>query len=795
VDRRALFAGLDAKTVTSCNAASPAPEYFTRSTAQALKAMAIGLLFSGHFYFFCIDGEGIIRQCGEMAVMTFLVVSGMGLTKSYGFNRCGVRFIRRRLSVIFIPLWPVLAAVYLLDFTLLDQTYPWSEIMLSFAGIIKKAPPNAALWFIPFVLYLYGAFFLISYIPVSHLAKCVLLILTSFGTTVLITRVPVLSDHFGGWTTYTFAFPLSVCLMAGRRVFIDRLQLLSRRFGWALVLLWAAMAGMFVAMPVGRTLFFVAFIAISIFYLDQIRLVPRFVRFIGEHSYEIYLVHFPLLVSYGWVMGREPLVFFFTLYCVCVLLLAIALKTGSHLTARRIGVGVGQHHHARFASRFPAASSSNECVSRPVHEMRQNTAAARMPKIMHILTRLDMGGSAQNTLLNCRELAHRYETVLVHGLAGESRMSASEQAAVEQLKHSARKRGARFVPMRSLVRRIHPFWDLVALLRLWWVIRRERPDLVHTHTSKAGILGRMAAQLAGIPRVVHTPHGHVFSGHFGRFRSALFLALERWFARCTDRTVALTGGERRDYVELAIGRPGTVCTIHSGVDVGAFAEPPADPAERKRAIGLDPDRRLVGFVGWLLPVKGPQHLLNAMARVWEEHANVDLVFVGRGELEGALGAQASFSGHGDRVHFLGWREDVRAIMPLFDLFVLPSLNEGMGRVLVEAMAAGRPVVASRTGGIPDLVRHGRNGLLVTPQNELELAESISLVLGNPALADRMGDAGRVVCREFSLDAMTARLDRLYTELLAPEMPGTAPPATAPSRRPSGAPGEECSPTG
>jgi glycosyltransferase involved in cell wall biosynthesis/peptidoglycan/LPS O-acetylase OafA/YrhL len=770
-------------------------DYFTRSTAEALRAIAILFLVSGHFYAFCIGGTLLIREGGEWGVMTFLIVSGMGLTKSYDFSRCGSQFIRSRLSRIFIPLWLTLPAFYLLDLSLLDKAYPWHEIILSLAGILKKAPPNAALWFIPFILYLYGVFFLISNTPASMPAKCVLLVLTSFGTTALITRVPVLSDYIGGWATYTFAFPLSVCLMAGRRVFINRLQLLSRRFGWVLALLWVAMAGLFVAMPVGRTLFFVALIAISIFYLDQIRSIPRFVRFIGEHSYEIYLVHFPLIVSYGWVIGKEPPALFFTLYCLCVLLLAIALKKGSHLTARLMGVGVGQHHHALLASRLPAASSSNPCVSRPVFEMRLNTAAVPMPKILHILTRLDMGGSAQNTLLTCRELAHRYETVLVHGLAGESRMSESEQAAVEQLKHSAGKRGARFVPMRSLVRRIHPFWDLVALLRLWWVIRRERPDLVHTHTSKAGILGRMAARLAGVPCVVHTPHGHVFSGHFGRIRSALFLALERWFARCTDRTVALTGGERRDYVELAIGRPETVCTIHSGVDVGAFAEPPADPAERKRALGLDPDRRLVGFVGWLLPVKGPQHLLNAMARVWEEHANVDLVFVGRGELEGALGAQASFSGRGDRVHFLGWREDVRAIMPLFDLFVLPSLNEGMGRVLVEAMAAGRPVVASRTGGIPDLVRHGRNGLLVTPQNELELAESISLLLGNPALADRMGDAGRVVCREFSLDAMTARLDRLYTELLAPEMPGTAPPAKAPSRRPSGAPGEECSPTG
>ena len=230
-------------------------DYFTLSTAHALRALALVFLLAGHFYLFCVGGTGLIGQGGEWAVMTFLIASGMGLAKSYDFSQCGRKFIQRRVSRVMVPLWLILPVFYLLDLFVLDKTYPWHEIALSFAGIIKKSPPNATLWFIPFILYLYGVFFLISNTPASMLAKCVLLVLTSFGTTVLITRVPVLSEYFGGWTTYTFAFPLSVCLMAGRRVFINRLQLLSRKFGWVLVLLWVAMAGLFVAMPVGRTLF------------------------------------------------------------------------------------------------------------------------------------------------------------------------------------------------------------------------------------------------------------------------------------------------------------------------------------------------------------------------------------------------------------------------------------------------------------------------------------------------------------------------------------------------------------
>jgi glycosyltransferase involved in cell wall biosynthesis len=391
-----------------------------------------------------------------------------------------------------------------------------------------------------------------------------------------------------------------------------------------------------------------------------------------------------------------------------------------------------------------------------------------MKKIMHIITRLDMGGSAQNTLLTCREMAGTYETLLVHGLAHESRMSAAERRRLEEATCAAGERGVRFVPVGSLVRRISPVRDVVAFLALLWRIWREKPDIVHTHTSKAGILGRLAARMAGVPHIVHTPHGHVFNGHFGRVAAGLFLILERFFARFSEKIVALTAGEKRDYVDLGVARAEDIPVIPSGVDLGDYAGEVQDRTAEKMALGLDPGKRQVGFVGWLLPIKGPAYLLNAMTSVWREHPDVELVFVGHGALDHALRAQASFAGCTDWVRFLGWREDIPRIMPLFEVFVLPSLNEGMGRVLVEAMAAGRPIVASRVGGIPDLVRHGENGLLVPPRDDGTLAESISLLLSNPALAARMGARGRARCHEFSLPAMVAALDALYREILAPD---------------------------
>lgn len=376
-----------------------------------------------------------------------------------------------------------------------------------------------------------------------------------------------------------------------------------------------------------------------------------------------------------------------------------------------------------------------------------------------------MGGSAQNTLLTCLGLTERYDLVLVCGLSHESKMTDWEKQSVDMAIRKIEDGGVKVILIPSLVRKIAPVQDFRSFFSLWRLMIREKPTIVHTHTSKAGILGRLAAKIAAVPIIVHTPHGHVFYGHFGSISSKLFLLLERLFACITDCLVALTEQERKDYIKLSVIDPENVVAIHSGVKIDRFFSARVDVEKKKRALGLNPKAPVVGTVGWLLAIKGPMNLLKAMGRVWEKHPEVELVYVGKGELQEALEAQAFKMGVFEKVRLLGWRDDIEEIMLILDLFVLPSLNEGMGRVLVEAMAAGRPIVATEVGGIPDLVKHKETGLLVPPGNDQALAEAILQVLMDPDRAREMGEKGKAGCYRFSLQSMLDDVESLYYNLL------------------------------
>jgi len=387
-------------------------------------------------------------------------------------------------------------------------------------------------------------------------------------------------------------------------------------------------------------------------------------------------------------------------------------------------------------------------------------------KVIHIITRLDMGGSAQNTLDTCLCLDPlKYDVLLIHGLSLESDMTEREKKSVERKIESARSRNVRVISLDDLVRRIDLFKDLKTFLSLWQILRHERPVIVHTHTSKAGFLGRLAAWLAGVPIVIHTPHGHVFYGHFGPVGSKYFLALEKFVSKITHRLIALTEQERLDYQNFAVVPPEKLSTIHSGVKLDRYLNRQVDGNRKREFLGFGDNDIVIGFVGWLLPIKGVMHLLKAMEIICSKYPHARLAYVGKGGLEKDLKAETKRLGLTANIKFLGWRDDIEKIMPLFDIFVLPSLNEGMGRVLVEAMAAARPVVASDVGGIPDLVKPGESGILVPPGDAQALAAGIMRLIDQPEVAHKMGQLGRRRSRNYRLKTMIQKIEDLYEELL------------------------------
>jgi len=387
-------------------------------------------------------------------------------------------------------------------------------------------------------------------------------------------------------------------------------------------------------------------------------------------------------------------------------------------------------------------------------------------KVIHIITRLDKGGSAENTFLTAKGLnKERYDVILVKGLSLESNMAEDEVRAVEESVKEVEREGVRIITVPGLVRRVHPFCDVRALAALTRILRRERPQIVHTHTSKAGLIGRVAAFMARTPVIIHTPHGHIFYGYFGRVTTCIFVIIERLLAKITDKIITLTNQEGLDHIRFKIASPAKFATIHSGVDIQKFITTKSNVNRLKRSFGIKAEALVVGSVGRLVPIKGHRYLIFAAPKILKEVPEVKFVLVGDGYLRPESERLARTLSVREAFLFLNWRSDIPQIMGMFDLFALPSLNEGMGKVLVEAMAAGKPVVASNTGGIPDLIIDGDNGILVCPEDIDQLSEAIIKLLKDEKIRREMGGRGRVIAKRYSIDSMVKQIDALYVELL------------------------------
>jgi glycosyltransferase involved in cell wall biosynthesis len=379
-------------------------------------------------------------------------------------------------------------------------------------------------------------------------------------------------------------------------------------------------------------------------------------------------------------------------------------------------------------------------------------------RVLRIIARLNVGGPAIHaTLLTDGLDPARYETRLVTGA------TTAEEGDYLALHRRTPPPGLVEVP--ALGRAISPLRDFQAYRRLVRIIRDYRPDIVHTHTAKAGLLGRLAAWRCQVPVIVHTFHGHVFHGYFSRFKEATFVQLERWLARVTSRLVTVSDQVRDEILARGIGRADQFDVVRLGFDLTAFLTCHKRTGEIRNELQLTPATPLVGIVARLVPIKAHEVFLDMAEAVARERPDVVFLIVGDGERRHALESSVRYRELTSRVRFLGWRADLDRVYADLDVVVLTSRNEGSPVALIEAMACAKPVVATRVGGVPELV--GASGLLVDVDDTSALARAVLRILASPDLASHLGQsARRRVVPAFSRERLIGDIDALYRRLLA-----------------------------
>jgi glycosyltransferase involved in cell wall biosynthesis len=378
------------------------------------------------------------------------------------------------------------------------------------------------------------------------------------------------------------------------------------------------------------------------------------------------------------------------------------------------------------------------------------------PRVLHVITRLTLGGSSEATVSQIEALeAASYRCALAVGFAESE----------DDVRARSAERGCRLVDVPALGREASPTRDLRAVAQLVRVMRAEPPALVHTHTSKAGFVGRLAARIARVPRVVHQPHGHIFYGYYSPRRARTYMALERVAARWADRLVVLTDRGAEEHLAHGIGRPGQFVTIPSGVPIDRLRAAAPSREDARKELGLAPAAFVVAVLGRLVPIKGFDLLVEALPAIAAALPEAHLLIVGGGPLRAALERRAAELGMTERVTITGAMREPVVGLAAADVLVAPSRNEGMGRAIVEAMALGLPVIGAAVGGIPAVFVDGESGRLVPPEDPAALARAVVEIGAHPELGARLGASARQRAGLFSTEEAARRLLALYRELI------------------------------
>jgi glycosyltransferase involved in cell wall biosynthesis len=374
-------------------------------------------------------------------------------------------------------------------------------------------------------------------------------------------------------------------------------------------------------------------------------------------------------------------------------------------------------------------------------------------RILPVITQLELGGAQQNTLYTCRRLAERgHDVVLAHGPGGILDPAAENGPFLN-------------IVIRSLLRPVSPLMDLAALVALARLVNDFRPDIVHTHSSKAGAIGRLAGRLGGSRKVVHSVHGWSFSRHHPALENAIYQAAERLARRATDALITVSREDLDNGVQLGIVAQDKAQVIRSGIDLDHFREDGPGREEFRREWGIKDDETLVLNLSCFKAQKAPLDFVRAAAIASRQEPSLRFVLAGDGELRKQIQEEALQLGLGDRFLLPGWVDDVAGALRASDVVCLTSLWEGLPRTLVQAKACRRPVLACAVNGVPEIIVDGRDGRLFETHDVEGFAENFVKLARRPDLRRRWGQSESPRLQEFDQELMVDQQEALYEGLL------------------------------